>query len=174
MDLLAVDRHVIGRIDPETHLHTAVPEDRHRDVIADSHRLAASPREHQHRFPPCRNGATTVRSSRRRPYWAMKAQQHNPASQHAHRAHRRGGEREFEAGRHLDAEVGYGLGFTNTPSVITPFAGVSLGDASVVRGGARWSITPQATLSLEGAVRDAIDEDTPAEHAVTIRGAFRF
>ena len=63
VDLLAVDRHVIGRIDPETHLQTAVPEDRHRDVIADPHRLAASPREHQHRF--LRVGMAPRRSGRR-------------------------------------------------------------------------------------------------------------
>ena len=43
-------------------------------------------------------------------------------------------EREFEAGRDLDAEVGYGLTGPGRVGVITPFAGMRLGDAGSADG----------------------------------------
>ena len=72
---------------------------------------------------------------------------------------------EFEAGRRLGAELGYGLGHGG--GVLTPYAGMDLGD-----GGRRWRLGEAAALGLE-AVRDATGEAGRA-HALTVHGALRF
>ena len=57
-------------------------------------------------------------------------------------------ESEFEPGRRLEREVGYGLGARL--GVVTPFAGVGLGDGGerTLRLGARWALAPGADLHL--------------------------
>ena len=58
----------------------------------------------------------------------------------------------FEARRGLDADLGYGLGFAQAPGVLTPYAGLTLGDGRERswRTGARWAVAPGAALALEG------------------------
>ena len=78
---------------------------------------------------------------------------------------------EFEAGRRLGAELGYGLGHGG--GVLTPYAGMDLGDGGRRwRLGARWRLGEAAALGLE-ATRDATGE-AGREHALTVRGALRF
>ena len=77
---------------------------------------------------------------------------------------------EFEAESRLEGEIGYGLGFAHAPGVVTPFAGVTLGDGRRVRTGARWQVSPDAALGVEahrtnGSVRsrnrmDEADDET--------------
>ena len=60
-----------------------------------------------------------------------------------------GGDSEFEAESRLEGEIGYGLGLGHTPGVVTPFAGITLGDGRRVRTGARWQVSPDAALGVE-------------------------
>ena len=66
---------------------------------------------------------------------------------------------EVEAGRRLDAELGYGLG--THPGVATPFAGLALaeGGARKLRLGARWALGPATSLNLEGTRLTAANND---------------
>ena len=81
-------------------------------------------------------------------------------------------EGEFEAGRSVEAEVGYGLVLGHAPGVLTPYAGLTMSDgARAWRTGARWQLGPGAALALEGTRREASGGDAPAEHGVMLRGA---
>ena len=73
-------------------------------------------------------------------------------------AHELAPDGEFEAGRRLDAELGYGVGAR--PGVVTPFAGIGVADggARTLRLGARWALGPATSLNLEG-VRNAAAND---------------
>ena len=81
----------------------------------------------------------------------------------------------FEAGRRLETEVGYGLGLGNTPGVLTPYVGLSLGDGSgrLWRTGARWSVASSLTLGLEATRSEAAGGEA-ADQAVTLRGSLRW
>ena len=81
-----------------------------------------------------------------------------------------------EAGRRIEAELGYGFGLGVTPGVLTPFAGLSLGDGGgrAWRTGARWRLTPEATLALEGTRQEASNGEGAAEHGVMLRGQLRW
>ena len=59
---------------------------------------------------------------------------------------------EFEAGRRLDAELGYGLAGPFRLGTATPYAGLGLGDggARTWRAGVRWQLAPEVSLDLEG------------------------
>ena len=59
----------------------------------------------------------------------------------------------FEAGRHLVAELGYGL--RASPGVVTPFAGIGLADGGSrrLRLGARWALGPATSLGLTFSLR---------------------
>ena len=61
-----------------------------------------------------------------------------------------GADGEFEGGSRLAVDAGYGLGLGL--GVLTPYAGLTLGDAGsrTVRTGARWQVGPDAVLGLEG------------------------
>ena len=85
------------------------------------------------------------------------------------------GEREFEAGRHLDAEVGYGVAGPNQTGLVTPFVGMRLGDAGGRgwRTGARWKLSNAASLGLEGTLEESPDNASPT-HAVRLRGVIRW
>ena len=75
---------------------------------------------------------------------------------------------EIDAGQRLDAELGYGLG--TTPGVVTPFAGVGLGDggARTLRLGARWALAPGADIHLEGTrFEPANDEEAGQRIGIT-------
>ena len=82
----------------------------------------------------------------------------------------------FEAGRRVDAELAYGFALPSAPGVLTPYAGLSLGDGEgrAWRGGARWQVTPQATLSFEGIVREAANDDTPPALGAMLRAALHW
>ena len=81
---------------------------------------------------------------------------------------------EFEAGSRLVAEMGYGFSLSNTPGVLTPYAGVTLGDGGhrTVRTGTRWQLGPDAVLGLE-ATRQS-NESGEAADEVRLRAALRF
>ena len=83
---------------------------------------------------------------------------------------------EFEAGRGFEAELGYGLGLGRAPRVVTPYAGVSFGEASerAWRIGARWAVVPGVALGLEATRRDAAADDGEAANALMLRGALRW
>ena len=66
----------------------------------------------------------------------------------------------FEAGRRLDAELGYGV--VAHPGVITPFVGLGLAEdgARTLRLGGRWALGPTTSLNLEATRLDAANDDT--------------
>ncbi len=80
---------------------------------------------------------------------------------------------DFEAGRRLDVEAGYGFGLALGRGVLTPFAGLSLADGGerVWRGGARWALGPSVNLALEGTRREAANDNPPEHHAALAFGA---
>ena len=62
-----------------------------------------------------------------------------------------GADGKFEADRRLAIDAGYGIGLRHGRGVLTPYAGLTLGDAGArtVRTGARWRLGPDAVLGLE-------------------------
>ena len=81
---------------------------------------------------------------------------------------------EFEAERRLEAELGYGIGVPGTRGLVTPYAGLSLGEEGnrILGTGARWNMAPEATLGLE-ATREERGEEDPA-NAVVVRAQIRW
>ena len=72
---------------------------------------------------------------------------------------------ESEAGKRLEAEVGYGLGLTQTRGVLTPYTGLSLADGGnrAYRAGARWTLGHDTAVRLEAARQMGNGDDTPAD-----------
>ena len=81
----------------------------------------------------------------------------------------------FEAGSRLEAELGYGLGGPRGLGVATPWAGLGLANEGerTWRAGVRWKLGPDASLGLEGARREAANDDAP-EHGLMLRGSLRW
>ena len=81
---------------------------------------------------------------------------------------------EFEAGSSLQMDVGYGFGLPGNRGVLTPYAGLTLGDGGnrTVRTGTRWQLGPDAVLGLKGS-RQASDAGE-ADNEVRLRAALRF
>ena len=75
----------------------------------------------------------------------------------------------------LNAEVGYGLGAAPGMGVVTPYAGLGLAGegAQWWRMGARWQLAPAASVSVEGSLYDAANDDGP-DHGLMLRGALRW
>ena len=75
----------------------------------------------------------------------------------------------------LNAEIGYGLGVAPGMGVVTPYAGLGLAGegAQWWRMGARWQLAPAASVSLEGSLYEAANDDGPA-HGLMLRGALRW
>ena len=92
----------------------------------------------------------------------------------AHDARGLGADNEFEADSRLDMEAGYGFGLPGSRGVLTPHAGMTLGDAGhrAIRTGARWRLSPDAVLGLEG-TRQTSDAGEAATE-VKLRAALRF
>ena len=92
----------------------------------------------------------------------------------AHDARGLGADNEFEADSRLDMEAGYGFGLPGRRGVLTPHAGMTLGDAGhrAIRTGARWRLSPDAVLGLEG-TRQTSDAGEAATE-VKLRAALRF
>ena len=83
-----------------------------------------------------------------------------------------GTDRVFEGNARLALDAGYGVGVGH--GVLTPYAGLTLGDARsrTVRTGARWQVGAHAVLGLEGTQRTSgIGE---ADNHLMLRIALRF
>ena len=92
----------------------------------------------------------------------------------AHDASALGADSEFEADSRIAIDAGYGLGLRHGRGVLTPYAGLTLGDAGnrTVRTGTRWQFNPDTVVSVE-ATRQASDGSEP-DNQVKLRAALRF
>ena len=83
-------------------------------------------------------------------------------------------EGEFQAGRRLETEVGYGLGGPDGLGMVTPYGGLTLSGAGerTWRLGARWQVAPSISLNLEGTRGEPANDDGPA-HGLMLRGVLR-
>ena len=92
----------------------------------------------------------------------------------AHDARGLGADNEFEAAGQLTMDAGYGVGLPGNRGVLTPYAGVTLGDAGArtIRTGTRWQFNPDTVVSVE-ATRQASDGSETANQ-LTLRAAVRF
>ena len=92
----------------------------------------------------------------------------------AHDARGLGADNEFEAAGQLAMDAGYGVGLPGNRGVLTPYAGVTLGDAGTrtMRTGTRWQFNPDTVVSVE-ATRQASDASAPANELM-LRAALRF
>ena len=82
---------------------------------------------------------------------------------------------EFEGGdARLVFDAGYGVGLGHGRGVLTPYAGLVLGDAGsrTVRTGARWQVGADAVLGLEGTRRTSGTGE--AGNQLMLRVALRF
>ena len=81
---------------------------------------------------------------------------------------------EFEAQASLEAEVGYGLGLREGRGLLTPYAGLTLGEGAqrTVRTGAKWALSHDAALSLEGEHR--LERHETSSSALSVRATLRF
>ena len=70
--------------------------------------------------------------------------------------------KQLEAESRLETELGYGLGIGHVPGVLSPYTGRTLGCASrAYRTGARWQMTPEATLTLENVRAEGTGNEDP-------------
>ena len=86
-----------------------------------------------------------------------------------------GADGEFEGGdARLALDAGYGVGLGHGRGVLTPYAGLVLGDAGsrTVRTGARWRVGADVALGLEG-TRQTSDAGE-ADNKLMLRLAVRF
>ena len=92
----------------------------------------------------------------------------------AHSAHALGEDTEFEAAGRVEMDAGYGFGLPDNRGVLTPYGGMTLGDAGnrAMRTGARWQLTPDAVVGVE-ATRQTSDAGEGANE-VKLRAALRF
>ena len=92
----------------------------------------------------------------------------------AHDARALGADSEFEADSRIAIDAGYGFGLPGNRGVLTPYAGMTFGDAGerTVRTGTRWQLGPDAVLGLEGS-RQASDAGE-GDNQVTLKAALRF
>ena len=82
---------------------------------------------------------------------------------------------DFDSGRRIEAEVGYGIGLGGPRDVLTPYAGLSLSSdgGSVYRTGARWTLGAGAALRLEAAHEAGTGDESPA-NSLMLRTAMRW
>ena len=75
----------------------------------------------------------------------------------------------------LNAEIGYGLGVAPGMGMLTPYAGLGLAGegAQWWRMGARWQLATAASVSVEGSLYDAANDDGYG-HGLMLRGALRW
>ena len=92
----------------------------------------------------------------------------------AHDARALGADSEFEAGSRLALDAGYGIGLAHRRGVLTPYAGLTLGDAGnrTVRTGTRWQLGPDAMVALEGSRQTSRAGE--ADNRLMLRVALRF
>ena len=80
----------------------------------------------------------------------------------------------FEADSRLSIDAGYGFALVHGHGVLTPYAGLTLGDGATrtIRTGMRWQVAPDARFGLEGTQRaDSAGEDV---NEIRLRAALRF
>ena len=82
---------------------------------------------------------------------------------------------DFEAGRRLDAELGYGIAVRDTRGVVTPYARLSLSGEGTrtVRAGTRWTIAHRGALELSVRREDGAGGKAPLD-AVELRTSLRW
>ena len=92
----------------------------------------------------------------------------------AHDARALGGGSEFEADSRIVIDAGYGFGLPGNRGVLTPYAGMRLGDAGhrAMRTGTRWQLGPDTVVGLE-ATRQASDAGE-VDSQLMLRAALRF
>ena len=92
----------------------------------------------------------------------------------AHDARAFGSDQDFEASSRLELDAGYGFGLPGNRGVLTPYAGLALGEAGdrTVRAGTRWQFGPDVVVGLE-ATRQTSDAGEGANE-VRLRAAIRF
>ena len=92
----------------------------------------------------------------------------------AHDARALGADSEFEADSRIAIDTGYGFGLPHGRGVLTPYTGMTLGDAGArtMRIGTRWQLNPDTVVSVE-ATRQASDA-SEADNQVRLRAALRF
>ena len=92
----------------------------------------------------------------------------------AHDATALGADGEFEADSRLAMDAGYGIGLAGNRGVLTPYAGLTLGDSGsrTVRTGTRWQLSPDTVVSVE-ATRQASDA-SDADNELMLRAGLRF
>ena len=85
-----------------------------------------------------------------------------------------GSDSEFEAESRLEMDVGYGFGLPGNRGVLTPYAGMTLGDARArtVRTGTRWQLGTDAVLGLETTRQTSDAGET--DNRLMLRAALRF
>ena len=76
----------------------------------------------------------------------------------------------FEPAGRMNAEAGYGLAAFGGRGLMTPFAGLALSDAGnrTWRSGVRWTLGPDIAFGVEGALREA-GNDNPGEREIGFR-----
>ena len=81
---------------------------------------------------------------------------------------------ELEPGGRLVMDAGYGFGLGASRGVLTPYAGMTLGESSsrTMRTGARWQLGPDLAVGLEGTRSESQDAENAIE--VRVRAALRF
>ena len=84
-----------------------------------------------------------------------------------------GANSEFEAAGRLAMGAGYGFGLGPKRGLLTPYAGMTLGEASsrTMRGGARWELGTDVAVGLEAARQESADE---AANELGLRATLRF
>ena len=70
-------------------------------------------------------------------------------------------------------DAGYGVGLGHGRGVLTPYAGMTLGEASsrTVRGGAKWQLGPDVAVGVEAA--RSVSVGAHGETEVALRAALR-
>ena len=81
---------------------------------------------------------------------------------------------EFEASSQIAIDAGYGFGLVHGHGVLTPYAGLTLGDGGTrtMRTGMQWQVSPDAVFGLEG--RQHGNSMRGTDNEVRIRAALRF
>ena len=82
---------------------------------------------------------------------------------------------EFKAEGRLQTELGYGLRPPVGHGALTPYTGLSLGEADsrMYRVGVRWQVAPEAAVSLEGTRGEGTGAES-SESGLMFRAAVRF
>ena len=81
----------------------------------------------------------------------------------------------FDAGRRIDAELGYGIQGPSGIGTLTPYGGFSLANDAgrTLRTGLRWNASQQATVGLEGTHETHADGNAPTT-SIMLQGAIRW